>query len=312
MEKYSLIRPVPEQPTKRAADGASARVDSTASLPVQAVLLAMQPSDSQSHQPPHIHQTLPVAERLHQRIVGRAARGKRIDCPELTGQHANGQPLQQNHQHAHILPLDLDGDQYLDHVLIWAPMGLGTRAQQAIKSLQHCGRRKSRRRRAGIDHWQISVVGYGGLQTLRWMPQPLAHSTRILLGLGGEDQVAERRDSVDTRADQAAGERIWTSLTPFVPARYLKRRGKNSLEGQIQAELESRGLPQAQSIDVLILESTWAHNYVTARRLGGRPPAQNAAFALRLELSRPAPGPIALGYASHFGLGLFQSQGDQG
>ena len=56
-----------------------------------------------------------LSERVHGQMVGLEAREERIDCPELTGQNQLGQPLVGAHQHAHLLPVNLDGDQNLDH-----------------------------------------------------------------------------------------------------------------------------------------------------------------------------------------------------
>ncbi len=137
----------------------------------------------------------------------------------------------------------------------------------------------------------------------------------------------------------------WSSATPFVPPRHLKPRGANSLEGQIRAELESRGLPVPASIEVEIergdqrgyaelsdfwalwqkraptvalgaggnvdsapsprLSTRWRHFRRERARENRRPPVA-AGFGLHLVFDQPVRGPIALGYASHFGLGLFR------
>jgi hypothetical protein len=40
------------------------------------------------------------------------------------------------------------------------------------------------------------------------------------------------------------------SATPFVPPRFLKRKGRNTLEGQIVAELSSRGFPHPTNLEI--------------------------------------------------------------
>ncbi len=318
----------------------------TESSSVEAILLELAaPTDS----PPrllHVRNTLPLAERLHRALVRRAAKGRRIDCPELTGHDVSGRPLESGHCHAHVLPLDLDGDQRLDHVLIWAPMGLGPAAQAAVRSLRWLGKPGER------ESLRVAVVGQGNWHALRCLPEPLRRSTRFLLGA----EVRRHREGMDggpvsdendrlghqTASGKAAGERravssssgratpidgiatvgsvaslegvasvggarVWSSMTPFVPPRYVKPRGKNSLEGQVQAELASRGLPAASSVEVLE-GPTWAmRSFVRVRRAGSRPPV-DMGYALRIELAAPAFGPIALGYAGHFGLGLFRAE----
>jgi CRISPR-associated protein Csb2 len=47
---------------------------------------------------------------------------------------------------------------------------------------------------------------------------------------------------------------------------------------------------------------------VRVRRSPANPPPHNAGFAIRLVFAEPVTGPICLGYASHFGLGLFVAE----
>jgi CRISPR-associated protein Csb2 len=88
--------------------------------------------------------------------------------------------------------------------------------------------------------------------------------------------------------------------------RHVKRRGRNTVEGQVSAELESRGLPPAA---VQILEwddvTRKLRHAVRVRRRPAPPPPSDAGFAVRLVFEHPVSGPLALGYASHFGLGVF-------
>ena len=109
-----------------------------------------------------------------------------------------------------------------------------------------------------------------------------------------------------------------------VAVRYIKPRGKNTLEGQVRAELESRGFPEPAAVHQLapmpwtrsdaaptrgtaVGETTWSRfrHFKLARQRGPGPPIA-CGFAIRLEFHRPVSGPIALGYGTHFGLGLFE------
>ena len=233
-----------------------------------------------------------MAEHVHRTLIGRAARGRSIVCPELTGQNRFGQPLSQGHRHAHILPLDLDDDRRLDHILIWAPMGLGPTARQAVRSLRHLA-----------IGWPaaslgVTVVGCGDLNR----PQ----------AAGGTFQRAARWLTFAPRSFSACrlaapGVPDWISATPFVPPRHIKKSARNSLKGQIQAELASRGLPAAQSIDVLPHRSADLADFVRVRCQGRKRPPADVGYAVRLRFHRPLAGPIVLGYGCHFGLGLFQA-----
>ena len=225
-----------------------------------------------------------MAEHFHREIVGRAGRGKRVNCAELTGQDEHGRHLRGRHQHAHILALDLDIDGHLDHVLIHAPMGLGDVAQVAIQTLNRTWTK------SGTRDLQVALVGRGDLANLRELSGVLRTSP------------PERIAPID--ACQA-----WISVTPFVAPRYLKRSGKNSLLGQVNAELASRGLPQTVKVEILPWDSdTMALRHFVRVRSGDKsPPPSDTGYALRLHLAESITGPLTLGYASHFGLGLFQA-----
>jgi CRISPR-associated protein Csb2 len=254
---------------------------------VTTMLLALTtPSGSRSALPMRAR-ALPQAELLHRALVARVGRGGRVDCPELTGKDAAGKPLT-GHRHAHLLPLDLDGDGHLDHILIHAQMGLGASAQHAIRTLKRTWTK------GGIGELRIALAGQGDLAHLRGLPSHLQPGITALLGPVG-------------------GARVWTSLSPLVPPRHFKRAGKNTLVGQIAAELASRGLPAAAAIEVLRWddETRVLRHAVRVRSDRARPPPLDAGFAVRLAFDDPLSGPLALGYACHFGLGLFAALGDE-
>jgi CRISPR-associated protein Csb2 len=247
---------------------------------VTTMLLALTtPSGNRSALPP-CTRTLPQAELIHRALVGKTGGGRRIDCPELTGKDARNKPLT-GHQHAHILPLDLDGDDHIDHVVIHAPMGLGPAAQAAIRGLRRTWTK------GGVGELQLALAGQGDLDDLRKLPSPLHEGIETVLG-------------------PREGARVWTSLTPIVLPRHPKRRGANTLDGQILSELSSRDLPSAK-VEVLLwdTETNKLRHYVRVRRHPAPQPPTDAGFVVRLTFERPVPGPLALGYASHFGLGLF-------
>jgi CRISPR-associated protein Csb2 len=252
--------------------------------PVTTILLAITtPSGNQSALPP-CSRTLPQAELFHRAIVRRVANGQRVHCPELTGRDSRGQPLREHHRHAHLLPLDLDGDGHLDHLLVHAPMGLGDAAQRAIRTLRRTWTK------GGVGDLQLALAGSGNIDAFRSLPAPLDRRVAQLLG-------------------PRQGSRVWLSATPFVPPRFLKRHGANTLLGQVNAELASRGMTPVEQVDVLprTAESASLRHYVRRRQRGGAPPPIDVGYAIRLQFAEPVVGPLALGYASHFGLGMFRA-----
>ena len=264
---------------------------------VEAMLLSLTNASRNDHALPPVTRTLPQAELLHRALVGIASR-KGTPPAELTGRDAHRRPLRGPHEHAHINPLDLDGDGHLDHILVWAPGGLGVESQAAVRAARMTFTK------GGIEPLRLALAATGNLSDM--------------VRLSG---VAGRRIARLTRC--AAN---WQSLTPFVPPRHVKARGKNTLEGQIRAELRSRGFPDPATVLPLApgLRSrsdaapaggavgeggapTWNRfrHFKLARQRGPEPPL-TCGFAIRLEFPESVQGPIAIGYGSHFGLGLFE------
>ena len=248
---------------------------------VESMLLALAVPSRNLHVLPPLPRTLPVAELMHRALASRLGLSGG-DAPELVGKLATGTPLA-GHRHAHVLPLDLDGDGHIDHILIWAPAGLGQQAQDAVRGLRRTFAK-------GIEEIGVAVAGVGHLEDLRRLPHPLGASVERLLGPVG-------------------GAREWLSATPFVLPRHLKARGKNDLTGQLRSELECRGLPAAE-VEILPRDEgtrRLAH-YVLERKRGGRAPPRQPSLRVRLRFAVPVAGPLALGYGSHFGLGRFESE----
>jgi CRISPR-associated protein Csb2 len=111
----------------------------------------------------------------------------------------------------------------------------------------------------------------------------------------------------------AGGARAWSSFSPLVLPRYAKRRGRNTFGGQLAAELRCRGLPPA-AVDFLAWDDQTRalRHAVRVRRHPARPPPVDSGIAVRLRFQEPVRGPIALGYGSHYGLGLFVAVEDPG
>jgi CRISPR-associated protein Csb2 len=247
-------------------------------------------------------------ESLHDALVGLSsdAAGGRGPSPCFTARMADGKPIE-GHRHATLVPLSLERRAgRLDHVLVHAPMGFEPHAASALRRLRRSWAK-------GLPDIYVTLVGLG------------------------------MRDDFVTAVPQLGESRIWRSVTPFVPPRFLKQRGSSSLEGQVQAELASRGLPAAVRVEVelerdgyapaehfwslwsegaplvriaetdvggahsgpmAMLSRKWRH-FRRERKDPARRPPVAAAVGLRLAFEVALRGPIALGYASHFGLGQF-------
>lgn len=252
--------------------------------PVEAMLLSMATGSGNDHALPSVTRTLPQGELLHRALVSFAAK-QGVHSHALTGCDEKGKPLRGPHEHAHILPLDLDGDGHLDHIILWAPMGFNDHDQDSVHALRQTFTK------GGIGPLRLAVAGAGNLSDLTGLPGVFGDGLRAILG-------------------SHASSTLWRSLTPFVPARHLKKRGRNTIEGQIAAELAARGFPlpsDVQVIDPHEDESARRHrHFVRSRRHGPAAPI-DCGFTLALRFQIPIRGPVCLGYGSHFGLGLFIS-----
>ena len=250
---------------------------------VEVVLLALSTPTLNRHALPSIVRTLPQAELLHRSLVAQLGRHRgESAAPEIIGRDEARRPLR-GHRHAHVLPVDLDGDGRIEHVILWAPCGLGSMAQQAAQDLRRTWMK------GGLGELRVTVEGRCTRDDLRRLPPPYGDAVARLLG-------------------PPPGARRWVSVTPFVPPRHLKRSGRHTLEGQVQEELASRDLPAAATVTVLPREeqeNRRFRHYVRVRSRGGVTPPEDKGVGLCIDFPVPVQGPLCLGYASHFGLGLF-------
>lgn len=268
---------------------------------------------------PPLKDALLRTEQLHQALISRADKlkpGCVSSC--LTGMSPDRKEvLKENHSHVHILPLVLNT----------------SLSQNAPENVQNPGL-------ARIDHFLIHAEK--GLDALT--VQAISHvrkayaknSPDLFLALAG----LGKREDCQNQIPALATSETWISCTPFVPPRFLKKKGANSLHGQILAEIADRrdsqghSLPVPTSIEVQ-LENGWLplnseddlrefwrrwhdttisaserlsirwRSFRLERPAYDRKPPVTMGFGLRLRFSEQVSGPLALGYCAHFGLGMF-------
>ncbi|MBI5482123.1 MAG: type I-U CRISPR-associated protein Cas5/Cas6 [Deltaproteobacteria bacterium] len=233
---------------------------------------------------PLIERALPTMELFRRALLSKIGdEQQRGRCPELTGKDEDGQPLQREHRHAHFIPLSLDARNRgrIDHVFVHAPMGLGPLAQRALRRLRKTWAK-------GIDDIAVTLLGIG--------------SRESFLEVGG------------TAIPELASSATWASRTPFIPPRFVKPSGKDSLEGQVRAELLRRGLPDLATAPLVTLpaddnqagrQARRFRHFTRTRHEGGKPGPPPGLFHLTLTLENPVEGPLCLGWGCHFGLGSF-------
>lgn len=232
---------------------------------------------------PLMERALPTMALFRRALLSRVGDEQQIGkCPELTGKDKHGQPLRCMHRHAHFIPLSLNArdPKRIDHVLVYAPMGFGPLAESGLRRLRKTGAK-------GMDDIAVTLIGTGKRESFR----------RV-----GVDEIPELRSGT-----------TWVSRTPFIPPRFLKSRGRDSILEQVRAELQRRGLPDLAIAPTIAAptdgteagrRAQWFRHFARARQgKAGVPPA--GLFHLTLTLDRSVDGPICLGWGSHFGLGLF-------
>jgi CRISPR-associated protein Csb2 len=237
---------------------------------------------------PRITKALSVAERVHQSLV------KYSDQAAVFTGTNGGTPLT-GHTHAHIF-CEANGSRsvmnkpgppdVITHVTVYAPMGMDEKAQEACETLTRKG-----------------VWGHGG------------HDLQlVLLGFG----------DTNTFADCALFKKskVWQSLTPFISTRHAKTRNDHT------AKLDANGLqigsPEHDLRRLMNVEEklhatqiepkletevrkrrVHVLDYMTQRNTGGGRHGHQPPTAFKLTFSDEVKGPLAFGYGSHFGLGLF-------
>jgi CRISPR-associated protein Csb2 len=253
---------------------------------------------------PLVTETLPVAEsfrhllmQLYRRILRRRKYGnsdeslpERLYSRVFSGKDETGQPLK-SHGHAYYLPTAEYDANRLDHVTVFAAEGFGADELAALQAARQLPW-------VDGDPLQVRLVGLGRPEDFRCLPFGPA--------------------------------RVWESATPFVVTRHPKKRGRRKdppdchgisgrprfamrvLSEECQRWLRCHpALGSAASPTYTVLEhvgrtgSFRPLQFRRGRRKQGDDGANRATAAFRLEFDRDVPGPLCLGHASHFGLGLF-------
>lgn len=187
------------------------------------------------------------------------------------------------HGHAFYLPEDSDGDGHIDHILIHAEAGLSRAAVDALAAIK----------RIWLDTDQEWDVIFDAAECT-----PAA--------VEGDGLRGALRDHPYLRRSAS-----WEPVTPYLHPWYRKK--NFGIEDQIRRECRERGLPEPEverlnSIRVRERDRRPVHFYRfrTGRRRRGSQPDTRGSF-WRLVFPEPVPGPLALGFGCHFGLGIFRA-----
>ncbi len=224
---------------------------------------------------PLMQDALPFAEKVRRALISR-----RVDTSHseaITGKMADGTPLK-GHEHAHYFAVDENGDGRIDQVMIYAPCGFSKEDTEALGAMKPITRRGNR------PDVRMVLTGLGNLEQFQSHVPIFAKAHR------------------------------WRSVTPFSLPRFANRGGgkpprpRDLPEAQLQRELTARGFPQAIRITRTEGYESRQRPLVRwldfqTRRFKGDEGYGLAGF--EIEFAEAVQGPLALGFACHFGLGLF-------
>ena len=223
---------------------------------------------------PPVEDAVKVGEWLRWGVMGRAKRllGEEGVPPEIAGH--DGRRRAEGHRHAFFLPEDADGDGRIDHVVLHVPGGLSPDGCRVVAALRRLWTREG-------HEWQVVLETLGGSAAL-------ATATPLF----GEGQT-------------------WLSVTPYLHPWHVKKRF--AVVDQLRRECGQRDLPELSAIEptptvrVGSRDRHPVHFHRFRAKRGLTQPDTHGSF-WRLTFTEPVAGPLALGFACHFGLGLFRPE----
>jgi CRISPR-associated protein Csb2 len=229
---------------------------------------------------PRIEDAVRIGEALRAAAMGRA---KRLLGPDALPTLLSGHDLGENNRHAHAFWLaDSNRRGEIEHILVHAPGGLCPKAMRVLTGLQQI-------RRGEGEPLRLMLEGFG---------------------------TASLFDRVTSLTGESA---VWRSATPYLHPWHLKKREMRNQEAtaaaildQLRREWRARDPERPDIVDVRELPSIEYSGRVVRplhfhrfRRKNGLVQPDTLGRVLELRFTRPVRGPVALGFACHFGLGLF-------
>jgi CRISPR-associated protein Csb2 len=224
---------------------------------------------------PRIEDSLRIGECFRQAVMSIAgeALGKDKIPPFLSGHNL---PAGNRHGHAFYLPEDADGDGRIDHIAVYVPGGIDWECHRVLVRLTRL--------------WNRNGQGW------RALLETISDATT----LAGSSVLFNNGES-------------WTSTTPYLHPWHIKK--NLAIEDQIRRECRERSLPEIArlmrlpSIRINGRERRPIHFRRFRSKRGLNQPDTHGSF-WRIEFAEPVQGPLALGFACHFGLGLFVPASD--
>ena len=199
---------------------------------------------------------------------------------EFSGRDANGpQRDDPAHAHAFFLPEDANHDGLIDHLIVYCRNGFSREARRRLDRLNRLwlaqGRTDHEGER-GRKEWRLALEDIAAPETFGQVSTLLRSS------------------------------RVWKSVTPYLMPWHAKR--NFGVVEQITREIERRVIFPALTDVTVPDQSSPSKRAIKFHRIRSRrglvQPDRLGCF-LTLTFTGPVAGPLALGFACHYGLGLF-------
>lgn len=226
--------------------------------------------------PPSVTNTVIVSENFRKVLMGahkRVMGDMGAVSPKFSGKNHDGSPLK-GHRHVYILPVDENKDGKIDHIIV-------TLKNSRDQSLAFDG---------------SELLAFDRIRLIKRdnrTDSPL--DIKLIPIFWGKKSELDKYSSA-----------VFESATPFIPPQhYRKGRGplEDWLKNQLRIEAENHGFPEIKSIRLHSHpKHKWYHFYRTRKKDQNRP---KRGYGFVIEFEETVRGPVALGYAGHFGLGLF-------
>ena len=247
------------------------------------------------HPRPRIEDAVKIGEVMRLAVMSKfgwgteEGTGKRYRLApwQISGRNRSGRPVDDPvHPHAFWLPEDADNDGWIDHITVFISSGMD---EEILSKLNRVTRiwltpKKNEQESsddARLDEWRIALEGVG-------QPHDFSGSSRVV-----------------------AVSRRWSSVTPFLASGHLKKHG---YAGELKRLLKRRGFDiegvRVKELTEIQVAGTPRHalNFFRFRSRGAEARHDSRGSLLEIKFPSVVQGPLALGYASHFGLGMFGSE----
>ncbi len=217
---------------------------------------------------PRVEDSVRIGELLRSAVMSEARKQLGEDAvPAIFSGH--DLPAGSRHRHAFYLPWDDSGDGRIDRLVLHVPNGMAPFERRIAEKLRRLWSRDG-------SEWRLVVETVG---------------------------------DADAGSPLLAAATRWQSATPYLRPWHLKK--KFDVAAQIRRECRERGLPEPvqletlPSVEVGNQTRKTIHFHRFRSKHGLNQPDRLGGF-WRLTFAEAVPGPLALGFGCHFGLGLFR------